>query len=164
MEIKAMDKIRALIIEDNPLWLKYMFEMLGDKANECFEFKVTDTLQEGLRIAKDENIQLIFLDLILPDSQGVDTIRTTLAAANLIPIVVITALADVQIKDEAMLLGVQDFLIKDEYDEKVFFHTSLQAVRRSMRLAALEVSIAVQELHKSLVDIELRLDKVASNM
>ena len=54
----------------------------------------------------------VVLDLNLPDSEGLATLRAVLAAAPQMPVVVLTGVADVEVARQALQLGAQDWLVK----------------------------------------------------
>jgi DNA-binding response OmpR family regulator len=84
-------------------------------------------LAEASEQTKIEPYDIILLDLALPDSQGMDTIRTMVSAAPTIPIVVLTGNNDEETGLAALRNGAQDYLVKGQVDSG--------AVTRAMRFA-----------------------------
>jgi two-component system, cell cycle sensor histidine kinase and response regulator CckA len=72
----------------------------------------------------------VVLDLNLPDSDGLATLRAVLASAPQMPIVVLTGLADVDIARQALQLGAQDWLLKGQLDPDVVQRAVRYAVER----------------------------------
>ncbi len=67
--------IRLLLIEDNPGDARLIKEYLSDIKNVKLTFHLADRLSTGLDILENEFIDIILLDLKLPDSQGLDSIQ-----------------------------------------------------------------------------------------
>lgn len=106
------DKIKILIIEDNPADVKliniYLEEYFGDK----FIFTNSDYLSKGLEFLSQSIFDIVILDLTLPDSSGLATFETIHEHSPNIPIIVLTGLDDESVGINAMKLGAQDFLVK----------------------------------------------------
>ena len=72
----------------------------------------------------------VVLDLNLPDSEGLATLRAVLASAPQMPVVVLTGVADVDIARQALQLGAQDWLVKGQLDPDVVQRAVRYAVER----------------------------------
>src|SRR5262245_14700805 len=105
--------IQILLIEDNRVDATQVRRTLRDDPEE-FRLHWVATLQEGLdRLGKGE-IDVVLLDLHLPDSDGVDTVVRLRANDPDVPIVVLTVANDPEVALGALTAGAQDFLVKDE--------------------------------------------------
>ena len=67
------DSIKILIIEDNPGDIRLIEEMLRESNTSRFEPNSAKSLSEGLVILKKEKIDIVILDMGLPDSYGMNT-------------------------------------------------------------------------------------------
>lgn len=76
------------------------------------------------------SIDVIFLDLSLPDSQGIDTIKKVHAFAPAIPIVVLSGIADIDIALAALSSGAEDYLIKGSFEIGTLYRSLNYAVAR----------------------------------
>lgn len=104
-------KKKILIIDDDDEILSLLEERLQANHFECY----TATLpSEGLEKAMQVKPDLVLLDLMLPKMSGFGFIREFKHRSELaeIPIVVLTALADEDIAQEAMNLGAVGYLTK----------------------------------------------------
>ena len=124
-----MDKpiIRVLLIEDNPADALILREAVRDDVLSSFEFTVAQKLKIGLDLLRDEQFDVILLDLGLPDSQGLTSFETVHSKFPEKPIVVLSGSKDEKLALEAVQLGAQDYLVKSE--------TSQEIVPRAMRYA-----------------------------
>jgi diguanylate cyclase (GGDEF)-like protein len=104
--------IQVLLIEDNPDDALLLREAVRDDALSSFEFTVAENLKSGLEFLRQNEFDVVLLDLGLPDSQGLasfETIRNTYPEK---PVVVLSVLADEKLALEAVQSGAQDYLVK----------------------------------------------------
>ena len=111
-----MERVKILLIEDNPGDARLITEMLAEDKNVSFDLEWKDTLSKGLERLVEGGIDVILLDLSLPDSKGFDTVVRTQNKALLVPIVVMTGLDDQTLAITAVKRGAQDYLIKGQVD------------------------------------------------
>ncbi len=108
------DQHRILLMEDNAANTRLIREMLATAAGSQFILEHCDRLATGLaRLAKG-GIDLVLLDLFLPDSQGLDTCIKVHAQAPEVPILVLTGFYDEALAIKALQNGAHDFLVKDK--------------------------------------------------
>lgn len=103
---------RVLLVEDIPLYETLLQRLLDTPA---ISIRIASSLQEGLEKAEAEHIDIILLDLGLPDCQGLDTFRIFKNSFPQIPIVILTGLDDENIAARAVQEGAQDYLVKGPY-------------------------------------------------
>jgi signal transduction histidine kinase len=89
------------------------------------------TLAEGIATAQSVMVDVILLDLSLPDSSGLDTVRALRAAVSNVPIVVLTGNDEHTVAIQAIESGAQDFLIKGEFDQDMLGRALRYALVRS---------------------------------
>jgi glutamate dehydrogenase (NAD(P)+) len=106
---------RILVVEDNPLHLKF-FETLLEQARQPFEVLRSDRMSSALQHLSGGGIDVIVLDLMLPDSEGLDSLGRILARAPDVPVIVLTSVDDIDIATRAVDAGARDFLIKGRVD------------------------------------------------
>jgi PAS domain-containing protein len=75
-------------------------------------------------------VDIILLDLGLPDAQGLESIRRARAVAPRVPLVVLTSLDDESMAAQALQEGVQDYLIKGQIDARGLLRALRYAVER----------------------------------
>ena len=81
-------------------------------------------------------MDLVLLDLGLPDSFGIDTVRGMHEAAPDLPIVVLTALSDEEVAIEAVREGAQDYLDKSQLNGRMLGRVIRYAFERTRAEAA----------------------------
>lgn len=82
-------------------------------------------------------VDIILLDLGLPDAQGMDAVRRAHAAAPRVPLVVLTGLDDEAVAAQALQEGAQDYLVKGQLLPVGLFRALRYAVERKSMEAAL---------------------------
>jgi len=123
-------RIKALLIEDNPGYVRLAREALAEARGLRVELESVPQLAEGLaRLAKG-GIDVVLLDLGLPDSTGLETFSRVHDAAGAVPIVVLTGLEDDELAAEAVRQGAQDFLVKRYMDGNLLGRALRYAIER----------------------------------
>ena len=107
-------KLKILLIEDDPGDAHLIRKMLIESKIACFELEHFDRLSTGLEHLAQMEIDLILLDLNLPDSQGLDTFVKAHAKAQVIPVIVLTGLEDENLAIKSISKGAQDYLVKGQ--------------------------------------------------
>ncbi|MBK1619730.1 hypothetical protein CKO42_15025 [Lamprobacter modestohalophilus] len=133
--------LRLLIVEDSPADQRLIEEML---IGSSITTEAVASLAEAEARLSRGNLELVLLDLGLPDSQGLDGLIRLLAEAPGIPIVVMTGLRDDELGFEALRVGAEDFLQKDWIADAALIKRSLRFALERHRLR-LRVQIAERE-------------------
>jgi DNA-binding NarL/FixJ family response regulator len=79
---------------------------------------------------KDGGVDVVLLDLGLPDGQGFDAFKKVQAQAPAVPVVVLTGFDDETLAVEAIRHGAQDYLVKGDVDSKVLYRAVRYSVER----------------------------------
>ena len=104
--------LRILLVEDNPGDADLIREMLPTSEDSGFTVHCVTRLADAVAHLRKNETDLALLDLDLPDSQGIDTVRAARQAAPEMPIVVLTGHQDERMGIAAVQGGAQDFLVK----------------------------------------------------
>jgi signal transduction histidine kinase len=151
-----MISIRTLlIIEDNPGDARLLREMLREDGAYQAELMLAETMGEAEKCLAEHVIDIILLDLGLPDAEGLAAIRRTRAAAPGIPLVVLTGLDDEALAAQSLQEGAQDYLIKGQIETRGLLRALRYAAERK-RLERLKdefVSTVSHELRTPLTSI-----------
>lgn len=146
--------ISILLIEDNPGDYLLFQRMVLKLSFPVGEVKRVASISEAADIASEFQPQLIFLDLTLPDSEGVESFNEIVKLYPALPIIVLSGLSNMSIATETISLGAQDYLVKGEYDEKLLSKTILYSLERHKTLKKLQfLNERFQLVTKSAQDI-----------
>lgn len=122
--------IRLLLVEDNLGDVRLLRETLRDVRGAEVELLHAATLGDGLKRAAAGGIDLILLDLTLPDASGVQTVTRTVAALPETPIIVFTGFDDEKAAVMALREGAQDYLVKGQGDGELVLRAVHYAIER----------------------------------
>jgi sigma-B regulation protein RsbU (phosphoserine phosphatase) len=126
----GVDRVKVLLIEDNPGDARLIEMMVAEAGGDVFEIESVDRLGAGLRRLASNGIGVILLDLSLPDSRGLATFSQLHAAAPGLPIIVLSGLNDTTVAVQAVHEGAQDFLIKGQVDSHLLARSMRYAIER----------------------------------
>ena len=133
---KAPKTVRILLIEDNPGDARLIRESLFEAPTTAFELQHADRLHSGLKILAQGGIDLILLDLSLPESWGINTLLKVREAAPTLPVVVLTGLDDETAAVTAVQEGAQDYLVKGHVTGNLLVRSIRYAIERARRRQA----------------------------
>jgi len=109
------EKIHVLLIEDSAVDARLVKGILEHDENGIFTLQHAFTLEEGLRLlAPDSLFRVILLDLGLPGTTGLETLRRIMPLAEGASVVVFTALQDEELGIAALREGAHDYVIKGQ--------------------------------------------------
>ncbi|HBB93417.1 MAG: hypothetical protein A2X22_01750 [Bacteroidetes bacterium GWF2_49_14] len=135
--------IRILAIEDNPVDGKVLIQALKGIDDFSVEVFIKPTLSEGLTELEQDEFDLIFLDLFLPDSIGIETVKAILQWSVSVPVVVLSGMDDIDIALEAIRLGAKDYIRKVQISSfvlsKVIIYALDKVVQDSEKKLILDV-------------------------
>jgi signal transduction histidine kinase/CheY-like chemotaxis protein len=139
------DLLRVLLVEDNPGDAELIEEMLPRDGATLFEVKCVARLSEALECAGADRFDIILLDLNLPDSDGLATLRTMRQQAFRMPIVVLTGNSDEQMALATIQQGAQDYLVKGQIEKNMLVRSIKYAIERKQTEEALRASQQIIE-------------------
>jgi DNA-binding response OmpR family regulator len=125
--------MRVLLIEDNEDDAHFIREMLAERKSAGIELEWADQLGRGLMRLAEGKIDLVLLDLSLPDSHGLSTFDKVTADRPDLPIVVLTGLDDEGMAVQAVRKGAQDYLVKTRLDSDRLVRALRYALERHHR-------------------------------
>ena len=140
MTASATHSIKVLLVEDNPGDAQRIFQMLRDASDE-FDLQHVDHLETALDKLGHSAVDVVLLDLGLPDSQGLETVVRARRRTVDEPIVVISAMDDENIAREAVRRGAQDYLVKGRIDGRGLVRVIRHAIERQRTEARLDAIV-----------------------
>ncbi len=130
--------MHILLVEDNPIDVRLVRRMLAQGQPRPYELVEATTIQEALDLLQQESVGVILLDLSLPDCRGLETFTKISEQAPDTPVIVITALEDVEFAASAIKQGAQDYLVKGQLDRNLLTRSIRYALERKKTVQALQ--------------------------
>jgi putative two-component system response regulator len=121
---------QLLLVEDDPMDVRLFGLMLQELTVPDGAVRRANSLDAALRALQVDRVDVVFLDLDLPDSTGIETVERVLAAGSQVPVVVLTGNDDEDLGLQAVALGAQDYLVKDSVHAGVLARVLRYAVGR----------------------------------
>jgi sigma-B regulation protein RsbU (phosphoserine phosphatase) len=128
---------RILLVEDNPGDARLIRELLRDADQAAILLEQADLLEDALARLPHGDIDLVLLDLSLPDCHGLQTFTRLHADASNVPIVVLTGLDDEAVALAAVKAGAQDYLVKGQVGTDLLTRSIRYAIERQHLLTEL---------------------------
>lgn len=140
------DLIKVLLVEDDAIDRLLIERVLGG-CPQPIEFAAdgAGSLSAAVECLSNGKYDVILLDLMLPDSKGLETIRRIKEINSHVPIVVLTGLDDEQTGFSAIKTGAMDYLVKDQVLTNVLVRTIRYAIERNRMQEALRTKTALLE-------------------
>jgi two-component system, cell cycle response regulator len=127
---KPIQAITVLLVEDNPRDAALVLRALGDRVPR-FDVSTVSTLADALISLNRSSFDVILLDIVLPDSDGFATIAAIRKAAPALPLIVLTGFADNDMAVAAVEAGIQDYLIKGDFEIAMIERAVRHAIARN---------------------------------
>ena len=128
-----------LLVEDNPGDARLLREMFNELGLHRTELTHVECMSDAEKHLSEHAVDIIVLDLGLPDAQGLGAVRRAHTAAPHVPLVVLTGLDDESLAAEALQEGAQDYLIKGQIDARGLLRALRYAIERKTMEEALFV-------------------------
>ncbi|WP_050032408.1 bacterio-opsin activator domain-containing protein [Halorubrum halophilum] len=137
------DTLDVLLIEDNPGDTRLVEEMLKSAGTRLDRIDLDgstpaessihheSTLKAGVERLSERDVDVILLDLGLPDSAGFDTLVSVVDVAEFTPVVVLTGQDDRDLGVQTIQHGARDYLVKDEVTSDLLVHSIQYAIEQS---------------------------------
>ena len=141
---------RILLVDDERRILNFLSRALQA---DGFDVMVAEGGEPGIRLALESDFDLIVLDLLMPEVDGMTVLRRVIARKPEQPILVLSALGDTASKVGALERGADDYLAKpfslDEFLARV--HARLRAAARGMPSHLLASGVSL-DVHRRVAD------------
>ncbi|MGZ4932574.1 MAG: GAF domain-containing protein [Halobacteriota archaeon] len=145
---RGKERLRILLIEDNPADADFIQELLEESTTHTFSVDVAETLSEGAKWCANRAYDAVLLDLGLPDSQGLQTFTTLTAHTSDVPIIILTGFEDEVLALDLVRKGAQDYIAKG--------HVDCDRIERAIRYA-----IERKQNDRALIAMQRQLEQQA---
>lgn len=153
--VSSVHHLNILLVEDNHpdaiLIGKHLSKIEKPRLSLCH----VSTCKEAIRCLKGEKFDVILLDLSLPDSFQLDTVKKISTEAENTAIIILTGLDDEQMALDSLREGAQDYLVKNEVNPVVLKKAICYAIERKKQLQQ------IKDLVNRLVDSNRKLENYA---
>lgn len=146
-----------LLVEDNPGDADLIRELLSELRNFPAEIEWVESLEAGITRLREGGIELVLLDLNLPDSSGVDTFVKLHESRLDIPVIVLSGLDDEQTAITTVQNGAQDYLQKGELSPALLDRSLRYALERHRTRRELTQSIEMIRRQNAIMGASNRL-------
>ncbi|MGA2678423.1 MAG: PAS domain S-box protein [Sedimentisphaerales bacterium] len=136
------NSLKILLVEDSASDAVLLQENILSSGAEDISISVVQSLNEAKEHLKNNHPDAVLLDLTLPDSSGLNTVREVRSISPDLPIVVLTGVDDENMGVEAVRTGVQDYLVKGQTDGR----TITRVIRYSVERKNAEDALLISEL------------------
>lgn len=150
--------LNVLLVEDNPGDAELMAEMLDEAIPDVASFvtrHVTRLADACVELGRSP-VDVVLLDLSLPDSHGLGSLETVRSVAPEVPVVVMTGLADDEVALRAVQAGAQDYLVKGRDGSGAVRRAVRYAVERQRLIRTAQRATAARDEMLAVVSHDLR--------
>ena len=127
----AKQRITVLLVEDNPVYSRLIQKLLTRSEHQDYEVAMAGTLESAIERLRLGGIDVVLLDLMLPDSAALDTFYRLRAHDMRTPIIIQSAMDDVGLASKAVEGGAEDYLLKDGISSATLTRSIHYAIERT---------------------------------
>ncbi len=146
----------VLVIDDEPVLQDVLGSLL---TGDGFEYLQATTAADGLKVLREEEVDVVLLDLMLPDRSGLELLPDIREFDPHLPVVVITAYSSVESAIEAMRGGAFHYVPKPFKNEEVLHLVRRAAERRALLVENLDLRSRLEGMGE-IVGTSRRIEEV----
>ena len=140
MSAASSTAFKLLLVEDNPGDADLARERLSSVPDYAFEITQVTHLREAIEALKTTAVDAVILDLNLPDSQGLNTLKRLREISKEMAIIVLSGANDEALRRDVLREGAQEFMSKNESASRLVARSFIYALERHR----------IQEEHKQI--------------
>ena len=140
-----------LIIDDDPT-LRHTLARILQHAN--FEATTAASGQEGLDLLGQQRFELVYLDIRMPDMNGMDALKIIHARFPEVPVVLFTGQPDLNSAVEALRQGASDYLLKPLQPPDLIARTEAILARQKRESRKRQIRLEIEALEAELKSLE----------
>jgi two-component system nitrogen regulation response regulator NtrX len=127
-------KCKVLVVDDDPRARDILINIISQEGYIAFP---AEDGHSALEMIKNNGINLVLLDLMLPDMSGIEVLKELKVIKPALPVIMISGLAQIKDAVEATKIGAYDFLEKSSFDKDKF----LTIIRNALEKERMEKEI-----------------------
>lgn len=125
------EALNVLLIDNDRRVHNLVRDMLAESGDTPFTLECEDSLGTGLERIEARPFDALLLDLNLPDSLGIDTLKAVCTAAPRVPVIVLSSIEDSrQVAPAVLRNGAQDYLVKGNLNGDTLSRSVIFAIER----------------------------------
>lgn len=155
--LHSNSNLSVLLVENTTAHAERFETVTHRMRSTSVELVRKETLADGLKAAKSQTFDLMVVDLNLPDSLGLETVRAAIDECPNTPIVVLSCENDLDMANQAIEMGAQYSLVKWEFGEDLLERVMLHAIQRH------DFTHALQQVKQRLRSSEARFRRLCEN-
>ncbi|MBU0716164.1 MAG: response regulator [Verrucomicrobia bacterium] len=144
---------KVLLIEDDQADAQLIMEILREEPENAMEILHVSNLAHGLETLERGGIDVVLLDLTLPDSSGHNTFAMLAKHVPTMPVIVLTGMDDKEMAIRIVQEGAQDYLVKSLVDYTMLARSIRYSIERKRTL--LEKDQLIGQLRETLADVKM---------
>ena len=129
--------LNILLVEDSKTSAMITTSLIKSLSGN-YTVKLAKSLKEAIEKSKKENFDVALLDLMLPDSSGIDTFISFNKVSSSVPVIILSSSNDESVILKAIELGAQDYIFKEELAKNLLRKSILYALERNKFAKTLE--------------------------
>ncbi len=122
--------VRILIVEDDEVDRRLLERLLSQSSLNVTVQQSARDLKTATQLLEAETFDIILSDLGLPDSTGIEAVKELQRVAPDVPLIVLSRLDDDATTLDVVQQGVQDYLVKGQFDGHVLVRAIRYAIER----------------------------------
>ena len=139
--IKEKKPYHILVIEDNPGDFLLIEDYIHEKFSRPEILSVTNYAEAATQLQNAATkVDVILLDLSLPDKTGAELVAAILEKANNIPVIILTGFSDLEFSTQSIAQGISDYLVKDDLNAAMLYKSVVYAIERKRSFLQLQES------------------------
>jgi DNA-binding NarL/FixJ family response regulator len=128
--MKDQETIRLLLVEDSPLDFFLFRALLSTLKETKFELLHVERLSEAIAVLREQEVDVIFTDLNLPDANGAETVQGLVSHGKEVPVIILSGYADGDAETGLLSEGVSGLLSKDGLTAGILSQAIDEALQR----------------------------------
>jgi two-component sensor histidine kinase len=154
----SSEPLQILLVEDNAGDVRLLREMFSTERPDSYKITHMQRLGSAIDHLSRGGVDIVLLDLGLPDGNGMDPVRQVRKLAPEVPLIVLTGNDDDAMVAEAMREGAQDYLVKGQIENRALPRALRHAIERFRLLTRAALTNA--ELERRVKEKDILLGEI----